>query len=346
MTGTTNFHSGNEPSYDDPLYIWHQLQSCAQYHEYSRQIQALLAAPDRLWSIIHILRTDAEAPDLLEALQISAIYLIPPSEVWDLLVGLRGHLNWQSVCSTVLSQLRETRHRSCRSASSRSSAFSNRSYAGLSYGSARVPSSISSGYSIICPVEEAEEEDRLSHASQQEVPRVSSVGTTMSGKPSKMAPKGFRFYCPHPQCRGKFPGWQRRGDWLNHIIKYHQGSPNGDPYEYLEKDKDTSPHTPVNGDKREFPTSFAFRSSGTTHPPISTTNDFPSTGPEIHLSMHDLNDDNSTFSMMPNPEYYRKTGVYPIHVDTNISYPTSAVENRQNVSHFNFDDNDDMEDRD
>ena len=219
-TGAAAHETGPSQASDNPYAIWYQLQQHQQSTEYYRQIRACLFANDYIWSLIgclRALRTDPSAADILEDLHISAIYLIPPTDIWDLLVRLRMQPSWPSCRDGILSQMNQYRHQSYSTASTRSSAASYKSFAHLSSASGRSFLNIPSSSSFIDTVQEGETLPDSSHPARSDTVRHAPIPKTRSGKSSRMAPKGQSFTCPHSPCRGKY-AWKRAGDFENHYF--------------------------------------------------------------------------------------------------------------------------------
>ena len=225
--------SGNDQRLDSAYVLWHSLQQHPCFNEYYRQIRACLLCNDLFWCSYTYLRTNSSAADFLDDLHISLISLIPPHDIFNIILRLRGHPYWPAVHAIIVTKMGKLRHQSFGSTSARSSAFSSTSLERLSSVSATTFSNPTSGHGVFDTIIDATEhkEVKFNTPPYDTAPR-SSIAVTASGKASRRATKGQKFTCPDPRCWGERV-FSRVGDFDKHIRHDHPGTPPLNAYDHL-----------------------------------------------------------------------------------------------------------------
>lgn len=231
------------------MMVWNILTSHLQFREFSRQIFAILTADLIVWNLYCGLRSSPDGCAFLRDM-LSPLHLIPPHDVFQLIVCLRLKPDFPAMQPIILQEMRSLQHGS-QSATSRTgsvSSFDNSSIYPLSSPNAPVP---------------ADRSPRVADAPNG-VPLPQRFNTVIhapelkqDGKPRRTAPEGMEFGCPFPQCVGK-PGNKRAGDFNRHIFHIHPGS-FVNAFHHL---RDVSSHAEPQTPARRSDSSFNGRSPG------------------------------------------------------------------------------------
>lgn len=323
-------HQEYAPVAENAFLVWKKLKQHAQFTEFYWQIYECLKADDDVWCYFRWLRENPRADGLFITLGISSLKMVPPSGIWSLLVHLRSAPNWHSIRQLILGELDQTNMvMEAADVAARDSNVSQRSNAHLSVASQQSSrfssaSSMSNGSFV-----HIESNDHLTaQAPPWPIPENKPLP-----KPPRMAPEGYRFVCPHRQCKDKF-AFKKLGAYENHISTKHPQDREHDASQHLRSEHSlhgvaTPMRTEVEdhidteqGSDGSYPEKKAL-SDGT---PTATGHEYRPTHGQPNDLQHPSN-------------YFRKTGVHSMNYENEAAALAASYVHPDNYNgrHYSLD---------